>query len=288
MRRHGIAFGGAGETWDLVLFYIQFYAHNVMCLNLLFWSMSLFNSSWATTFNFLGGRHHNLALFSKIFSIVWPSFIIAVMQIRPLQDIPMLHIVSTFLTMFISLSLGSILTALVLFKYIRTRRLIAGHTSRGDWWGPSEIDSLSYNDDFSEGSINDSSSIKEGSIFRSKIFNRMRHSIYDRALITRFTICFVIMAGFEVVIIFFTLYQVDSNAGIAASGQPDMSVDTAETEALLFLPGVSASLLAFCVFGTTKSWRAYRDLFSRGRGPRRKSSSPEALDFTILHQQQLT
>jgi hypothetical protein len=38
----------------------------------------------------------------------------------------------------------------------------------------------------------------------------------------------------------------------------------------LFIPGVTASLTAFLVFGTTKSWRQYRDLVLGGCGIRRK------------------
>jgi hypothetical protein len=38
----------------------------------------------------------------------------------------------------------------------------------------------------------------------------------------------------------------------------------------LFIPGVTASLTTFLVFGTTKSWRQYRDLVVGGCGIKRK------------------
>ncbi|RKF79329.1 putative glycoside hydrolase [Golovinomyces cichoracearum] len=260
--RHGVAFGGAGETWDVVLFNIQFYCYNVMTLNILFWAISLFNSSWACTFTQLGGRHHNLALSSKFFSILWPGFVISILQFEALHQMPTLHIIATYATIFVSLTFGSILLVLILFKYIKTRRLVAECYMDDDWWGPSENELLTDRD----------SKIENYGKVSSKLWSRKR-SIYDRALITRFTIGFVIMAVFEVVIVFLTLHRIKSNAIMVKSGEPDLSVSNAIVESLLFLPGVSASLMAFLVFGTTKPWSNYRDLMLGDcSGGRRKMS----------------
>lgn len=71
-------------------------------------------------------------------------------------------------------------------------------------------------------------------------------------------------------IIAFTLFQASNNKAIAASGEPDFSVSSSITEIILFIPGVTASLVAFLVFGTTKSWRQYRDLVAGGCGLRQR------------------
>ncbi|EPQ61896.1 hypothetical protein BGT96224_4631, partial [Blumeria graminis f. sp. tritici 96224] len=252
MHRHGIAFGGAGETWDLVLFYIQFYCYNAMSLNILFWAISLFNSSWADTFSRLGDRNNKLASASKVFSIIWPGVIIALMQCQMLQHIPILHITVSYITMFTSLTLGSVLLVLILFKYIKTRRLLAECNGRGEWWATIDADDLMYRT-----STTDSNSSSVSAKISSK-----KKSIYDRALVTRFTIGFVVMR--QVVIIFFTLFQINNNREMAESGEPDLSVDGAIEESFMFIPGVSVSLIAFLVFGTTKSWRRYRDLIFDG------------------------
>lgn len=75
---------------------------------------------------------------------------------------------------------------------------------------------------------------------------------------------------FEIVIMVFTLFQANNNASIAAAGKPNFSVSGAITDVALFIPGATASLFAFFVFGTTKSWRQYRDLVVGGCGLRRK------------------
>lgn len=61
-------------------------------------AISLFNSAWASSFPSLGGRHHNLALFSKIMSVIFPAIIIGVLQIPFLQETAILHIISTYAT----------------------------------------------------------------------------------------------------------------------------------------------------------------------------------------------
>jgi hypothetical protein len=52
---------------------------------------------------------------------------------------------------------------------------------------------------------------------------------------------------FEVAIIIFTLIQAHSSASIAAAGKPDFSIGGTITDILLFMPGVTASLIAFLI-----------------------------------------
>ncbi len=78
-------------------------------------------------------------------------------------------------------------------------------------------------------------------------------------------------------IIAFTIFQARNNKSIAASGKPDFSVSNSITDIILFIPGVTASLVAFLVFGTTKSWRQYRDLVVGGCGLRKKLLSKKRL-----------
>ena len=80
----------------------------------------------------------------------------------------------------------------------------------------------------------------------------------------------ILSSLFEVAIIIFTLVQASSSATIAASGQPDLSTAGTIVDLVLFIPGVTASLVAFLVFGTTKSWREYRNLVVGGCGIRQK------------------
>jgi hypothetical protein len=58
---------------------------------------------------------------------------------------------------------------------------------------------------------------------------------------------------FEAAIIIFNVFQSGNNASIAASGGPNLTVGNAIIDICLFIPGVTASLITFAVFGTTKS-----------------------------------
>ena len=71
-------------------------------------------------------------------------------------------------------------------------------------------------------------------------------------------------------IIIFNIFQEGNNKSIALSGGPNHSVSNTIIDILLFIPGVTASLVVFLVFGTTKSWRQYRDLVVGGCGIRTK------------------
>ncbi|CAL3967470.1 unnamed protein product [Diplocarpon coronariae] len=258
--RQGLQFRRAALQLDSVLFFIQFYSYNVMSLSVLFWTVALFTGSWGIRSNWLGDWHSRASPVSKVFSILFPGLIIGLMQIESLQREALPFIVMTYFSMFTSLSIGSILLILILYKYMKTRRLVAGHShQRGRWWASEKSNSRSGIDSHATGPA-DSGVTGVNSI--------VRKSIYDRALIIRFTIGFVVISIFELAIIVFTLFQSGNNAAIAYSGKPDFSISNAIHDIVFFIPGVTASLAAFLVFGTTKSWRQYRDLVTGGCGLR--------------------
>jgi hypothetical protein len=105
-----------------------------------------------------------------------------------------------------------------------------------------------------------------------------RRSIYDRWLVLRFSIGFFTLGWvrtlahgapslndthisdsrlFQLLTIMFEILSVNHNSADALRDAPDLSVERLRTDFLLFMPGVSASLLNFIVFGTTKTFREY-------------------------------
>ncbi|KUJ11882.1 uncharacterized protein LY89DRAFT_738523 [Mollisia scopiformis] len=288
LTQKGLAFGGAAQIVDQILFFIQFYCYNVMSLNILFWTIALFTGSWGIRAKWLGDWHERVAPISKVFSVLFPALIVGLLNVSAIQVNAGLFIFISYVTMFSSLSMGSVLLVLILYKYMKTRRLVSGYSRRGKWWA--------------SGSSKDRSDNRSGNRSENDVGTRYtaetavtntRRSIYDRALITRFTIGFVILALFEVAIIVFTLFQANNNAAIAASGQPDHSISGTISDIVLFIPGVTASLMAFLVFGTTKNWRQYRDLITGGCGIRKKliikrvrraeeAARPQGLEFERL------
>jgi hypothetical protein len=99
----------------------------------------------------------------------------------------------------------------------------------------------------------------------------------DKVLLFRFSIAFFILAAFEVVIVCFEFTRVKSAAFLANEPHPDWSTGSAVNEILLFMPGVTASLIDFLVFGTTQQYRQKYVAFFRSlryccTRPRRPSS----------------
>ncbi len=84
--------------------------------------------------------------------------------------------------MFTSLSMGSILLILILYKYMKTRRLVFGHAKRGRWWASDSRSQRDLGPDYAAETA------------ASRMASSARRSIYDKTLITRFTLGFVIMA----------------------------------------------------------------------------------------------
>ncbi|CAG8952344.1 hypothetical protein HYFRA_00001090 [Hymenoscyphus fraxineus] len=74
------------------------------------------------------------------------------------------------------------------------------------------------------------------------------------------------MTFFVVAVVFFNFFHLAMNANLALSGGPNLEPSGAITDLAFFAPGVTASLVTFLVFGTTKSWRQYRDLVFSGCG----------------------
>lgn len=78
----------------------------------------------------------------------------------------------------------------------------------------------------------------------------------DKVLLLRFSIAFSILAAFEVTVASFAFHRKTFTDELASQDGPDFSVGGAINEILLFMPGVTASLLAFCLFGTTAQFRS--------------------------------
>ncbi|ESZ91386.1 hypothetical protein SBOR_8238 [Sclerotinia borealis F-4128] len=261
-----LGFSGVGNTVDLVLFTIQFYSYNVMALMIIFWAVKLFCGSWEIRANFLGSwLRENISFISKIVAVIAPAILVGFGHAPVvLKSLAATLILSTF-TMLVSLSLGSILMVLILYKYIKTRRLLFAHEKRNGWWGSSSIATVTDTTGTGTGNGNGTGN---GTGNGNQISTRQ--SLYDRALITRFTIGFVILLVLEVVLIIFCLFSESNFQKLAKSSSPDLSISGAITDIFLFVPGVSTSLLIFLVFGTAKSFGQYRDLIVSGCGHRTK------------------
>jgi hypothetical protein len=82
------------------------------------------------------------------------------------------------------MSVGGVLLIFILYKYIKTRRLVAGYAKRGGWWASGSSKERAERQAREFGA--------EGTV-ESEVTSSTRGSIYDRALVVRFTIGFVIL-----------------------------------------------------------------------------------------------
>ncbi|KAK8040581.1 hypothetical protein PG991_000369 [Apiospora marii] len=81
--------------------------------------------------------------------------------------------------------------------------------------------------------------------------------IYDRWLMTRFSIAFVILSIFELSNMLFQFTGMQNSNKDATRSSPDISAERAKETAVLFLPGPAPSFLFFIVFGTTAPFRKH-------------------------------
>lgn len=96
----------------------------------------------------------------------------------------------------------------------------------------------------------------------------------DKSLLLRFTIAFLIITAFEVSIISFEFMRRRNARALAQHEEPDFSSASTVNEILQFMPGVTAGLLCFLVFGTTAQFRKkYVEAFRSARFWKRARSS---------------
>jgi hypothetical protein len=114
-----------------------------------------------------------------------------------------------------------------------------------------------------------------------------KKSIYDRWLLLRFTIGFIALGLFELVVINFQLRAAATNTEANIPPEPDLSAGRAIGDFTLFVPGVSGGPLTFLVFGTTRTFREHmakmfltkrtRDRLEARRQRKRKPSAAASI-----------
>ncbi|KAI1634468.1 hypothetical protein F4809DRAFT_665429 [Biscogniauxia mediterranea] len=201
---------------DLGLWYFRQYTYSVESLFVVFWAFSLMQSVYGLT-----DKHHlkellgRINYIGKVVSVVLPILTICLLQVKAIQKSKAAFFFLANVVLMISLALGSICMVVIFARYVYTR----GRLVR-----------------------------QRGSTLKIK-------GIYDRWLLTRFTIAFIVLSAFELSNILFQLHGMSNSNGDAKLDQPDLSVERAHETAVLFLPGPAPSFLLFIVFGTTAQCR---------------------------------
>lgn len=232
-RNPELSISGASEGFDLILFYIQYYSYNAMAMMTLFWALELA----ASVFKLTDLRGKRTSLCCKASAFILPAIVIGTLRLHAVQLRRSLYSIMANIITAISLSSVVVILLLILFKYIRMRMaFLSWHVGYGVVSSPT-----------SQGA-NPNEALRPAIV--------PRQSIHDNWLMVRFTIAALVLVIFETYNFYFATWASAANAKALAGG-PDFTIKSAKESFLFFMPGASASLLTFVIFGTTKPLRAY-------------------------------
>ncbi|KAI2616319.1 hypothetical protein GGR54DRAFT_649609 [Hypoxylon sp. NC1633] len=233
-----VAIAGPSAGLDLVLFYIllEYYTYNVEAMLTLFWAVALTYTVFKlTNVNTFRRIKHRTNQVTKAIAVILPAILMCLLRLDAVQSSHWGFLVLANFNIMISLSIGSVLLIAILIKYIYTRhRLISWNarylfSRRSEGPGEDIIDVLDQGDG--------------------------RNGNYDHWLVLRFSIGFVVLGTFQLITILSEVAQLSNHTKEKLGDSADLSATRAKGDFLLFMPGVSTSLLVFIVFGTTRNFR---------------------------------
>ncbi|KAI0472287.1 hypothetical protein F4859DRAFT_483667 [Xylaria cf. heliscus] len=259
-----LAIAGPSYGLDLVLFYIQYYCYNVEGFLTLFWAFALAFSIYCPSESPQCQQiRRRRGRVSKAAAFLLPAIFISFLQLPVVRSSTPAFITLADFSLASSLSLGSILVVVILVKYIQTRRKLHRWTVRY----PLTRDA------------NDNGGA-DGRDLDSE------DSIYDGWLIVRFAIALFFIEAFQILTILSEVAQINNNKKEALPAEPDLSAAHAKIDFVEFMPGVSAGLLVFLVFGTTRTCQRtiFSSLVPRRFRPRTRSTRSNASTPRFDHQ----
>lgn len=231
-------FGKADTGWRSVFSWIAIYLYNVDSLLVLFWAITLFIGTW--NIRMKSARKDSMAIAFKVMAVLLPAIMVSICQIKALRRYPYIYLVVVNIIMTISMILGFVLVLAILYKYLMSRnifkRFFDHPTSSVD---PSSLGTVT--------------SVTAGG--RSGT----RRTVTDKWLIIRFSIIMVILIIFEVALIVYELVNFhrsrEAKSSRTTSKEPNFSSEQAKVDLFQYIPGVVPSIVAFCIFGTTATFR---------------------------------
>ncbi|KAI0139292.1 hypothetical protein BJ166DRAFT_126412 [Pestalotiopsis sp. NC0098] len=178
-----LAIANGSYGLDLVLYYIQYYSYNVESMLVMFWAFELAQSVYG-----LSAKPHLRQILrrtnsvGKAIAMLFPLLTILLLRVPGVQKVFVAFILLADLPLMISLAVSSITMIAILFKYIQSRKKISNWTPQGN--------NTTNTSDTSAETIQTAASAETG---KGKSFKRSQ-GLYDRWLMVRFTVAFVILA----------------------------------------------------------------------------------------------
>ncbi|KAI0025225.1 hypothetical protein F4780DRAFT_419965 [Xylariomycetidae sp. FL0641] len=228
-----IAIAGPSVGLDLVLFYIQFYCYNVEAILTLFWAATLTHCVFRfAEFRNLKHGGRKLSIAAKVLAVFIPIPFLSLLRLQVVRHSSASFLILANITILVSLTIGSLLLLVILARYIYTRRYLL------EW-------SVQYPH------ARTSEEADRGATPRSSApSRRLRKTIYDKWLVVRFAVAFVLLGAFQIITILSEISQLRKHSAHTEGKAPDLSPATARYDFLQYMPGVSVSLLVSGPAGT--------------------------------------
>ncbi|KAK0712222.1 hypothetical protein B0T21DRAFT_297479 [Apiosordaria backusii] len=240
---------GASTGLDLVLFYIQYYCYNVESLLIVFWAVELANSIFQLRITKMYRFH--ASLIAKGIAAVIPAVFMVLLRFSNIQASTVGFLVLSSGIMIACFLAGSLILLCILGKYVRSRVMVLSWDVR---YGRSTNTGEPTADGTTDGGTGQYGSTA-GTNAKPPL--PRKRNIYDRWLVLRFTVAFVALSLFQLVVVMFQLRASQTNSVEKVPAAPDLSAGRAVTDFVLYVPGVTAPVLAYLVFGTTRTFRDY-------------------------------
>ncbi|KAI6865902.1 hypothetical protein KC323_g4142 [Hortaea werneckii] len=254
-----IAYGPLSTGFNLAMFEVQFVGYMINSILIMFWAISMAKGVYNMRFRALMGREQHLATAAKVLGVIIPGIFVGITFTDAVKGNEFAYMVITNILMIDALVIGSIMMIAISFRYVHSRHRFA-----------------SLQNSSHASSSNPTPTTAQPAAAKIRI---------DKSLLLRFTIAFLIITAFEVSIISFEFMRRRNARELAQREEPDFSSASVINEILQFMPGVTAGLLCFLVFGTTAQFRkkyveAFRSAryWKRARSSRDKNGSMEVWD----------
>ncbi|KAF2147899.1 hypothetical protein K461DRAFT_272558 [Myriangium duriaei CBS 260.36] len=255
-----LGIGSHSDIFITIMYWIQTYLFGANAMIILFWAVALATSAWECDLGKLNNYRREIGTCSKFAAFVLPLVSVIVRAILNPRLSTRVGVIANNVILMTSFTIGALCVFSVIVRCVRTylRFKVTESTSL---------------------TINEVTPWETDPRTPGRPSPRRRSSV-DTGLMLRFSMAFVIFTGFNVCLVLYNIGSVQGALARSSNAAPDFSIHTAIRDCLDFIPTVTSSLLAFCLFGTTDQARQhYSNLIRSLRRETRETKSHHALPY---------
>ncbi|KZL78422.1 glycoside hydrolase [Colletotrichum tofieldiae] len=235
----------------LVLSYVRIYGFTIASTFVFFFALSLAASvyGWFAT---TPRTTHTISVVGRILPIILTSITVGLMHSPPAKNSFLLYMFIANTQFVLSLLGSAVLLLMILIRYVHSRRNL---TSWNVIYGNAELSLPNSNGGESKprSAWLGSGSSRGG---RSRAYSVAgANKTYDSWLVIRLSIAFAVLCVFEYTNVIPRIAAASHTIDTADNLEPDLSLKRARSSIRGYVAGVTPSLVAFLVFGTTKTFQ---------------------------------